>query len=95
MPPIAPDGPSLTLEQLAREPLVGEADREVLLKYSAGFTWRLHELRTKLYGEPTFTPLSHGEPTTAPATTAERSMATTGSGVAPYASVDMTHEPRT
>jgi Domain of unknown function (DUF3543) len=77
----------LTLEQLAREPLVGEADREVLLKYSAGFTWRLHELRTKLYSEPT----------TAPATSAVRTsmVAAVGSGVAPCASIDMTHEPRT
>ena len=40
------------MEQLALEPMVGEADRAVLMNYGAGFTWRLHELRAKMYGVP-------------------------------------------
>ena len=36
----------LTLEQLATEPMVGEADRTVLARYAAGFAWRLAALRT-------------------------------------------------
>ena len=35
----------LTLEQLATEPMVGDADRAVLQKYGAGFAWRLAALR--------------------------------------------------
>jgi len=34
----------LLLEQLALEPLVGDADRGVLKKYTAGFAWRLQEI---------------------------------------------------
>ena len=37
----------LTLEQLALEPMVGDADRQVLQKYGAGFAWRLAALRNK------------------------------------------------
>ena len=38
----------LTLEQLALEPIVCEADRAVLAKYGAGFAWRVASLRSKL-----------------------------------------------
>jgi len=48
----------LTLEQLATEPVVGEADRAILLKYSAGFAWRLHEMRSKMLSGASAPPTS-------------------------------------
>ena len=52
----------LTLEQLALEPVVGEADRAVLLKYGAGFAWRLHEMRGKTMVQSLATSPEHSQP---------------------------------
>merc|ERR1711988_1702252 len=52
----------LTLEQLALEPMVGEADRAVLLKYCAGFSWRLGALRAKQQQQQQQWPTSSSAP---------------------------------
>ena len=71
----------LILEQLSLEPMVGEADRAVLSKYAAGFSWRLEEIAAKQNGTfPHRRARAHSVSMSPPAAVAEAAAAAGGGG---------------